>query len=102
VVFDDAGALRALATSFRAALTNWRAVVVYGSLLFTFGGLLPVLALSVAQLFGETFAGILALLVVAPYLFAFIATLHISDYVSYRDVFHPDEPVAPQIDVERS
>jgi len=99
VVFDDAGALRALVTSFRAAVANWRAVVVYGSLLFTFGGLLPVLALSLAQLFGETFAGVLALFVVAPYLFAFIATLHISDYVSYRDVFHPDEPVRPQIDV---
>jgi hypothetical protein len=34
-----------------------------------------------------------------PYIFLFIATLHISDYVSYRDIFHaddkaPDEPPA--------
>lgn len=95
VVFDDAGALRALGTSLRAAIANWRAVAVYGSLLFMFGGLLPVVVLSIGQLFGETFAGVLALFVVAPYLIAFIATLHISDYVSYRDIFHADEEVTP-------
>jgi hypothetical protein len=30
-----------------------------------------------------------------PYLFLFIATLHISDYVSYRDIFHADEAPEP-------
>jgi hypothetical protein len=50
------------------------------------------LALSIAQLFGEAFAGLLAVFLIVPYLFAFIATLHISDYVSFRDVFHAGEP----------
>ena len=30
-----------------------------------------------------------------PYMLCFVATLHISDYVSYRDVFHSDEAMAP-------
>jgi len=29
-----------------------------------------------------------------PYVFLFVATLHISDYVSYRDVFHAGENAA--------
>jgi hypothetical protein len=96
VVFDDAGAMSALGTSFRAALANWRPLAVYGAMLFVFGGVLPGLLLTVGQLLGDTVAGMLALFVVLPYLFAFIATLHISDYVSYRDVFHADEPVLTQ------
>ena len=96
VVFEDAGAATALGTSFRAAIANWRPVTTYGALVFAFGGVLPGLVLTVGQLLGDTVAGILALFVVLPYLFAFIATLHVSDYVSYRDVFHPDEPVATE------
>jgi hypothetical protein len=99
VVFDDAGAMRALGTSLRAAMANWRAVAAYGATVFAFAGVVPVLVLSLGQLFGDTFAGLLLLFVVAPYLFGFIATLHISDYVSYRDVFHADEPVAPNAGV---
>ena len=94
VVFEDAGAVIALGTSFRAAIANWRPVATYGAIVFMFGGVLPGLVLSIGQLFGDTVAGMLALFVVLPYLFAFIATLHISDYVSYRDVFHPNEAVA--------
>ena len=30
-----------------------------------------------------------------PYMFFFAATLHVSDYVSYRDVFHAGETLAP-------
>ncbi|HET6803493.1 MAG TPA: hypothetical protein VFI50_12665, partial [Casimicrobiaceae bacterium] len=37
----------------------------------------------------------LAALIVLPYLTFFVATLHISDYVSYRDVFHAGETLAP-------
>ncbi len=96
VVFEDAGAAAALGTSFRAAIANWRPVTIYGALVFAFGGVLPGVVLTVGQLLGDTVAGILALFVVLPYLFAFIATLHVSDYVSYRDVFHPDEPVATE------
>ena len=96
VVFEDANALTALATSLRAAIANWRSVATYSSLVFVLGGVLPGLVLSIGQLFGDTVAGMLALFVVLPYLFAFIATLHISDYVSYRDVFHPNEVVTPE------
>jgi hypothetical protein len=29
-----------------------------------------------------------------PYLALLIATMHVSDYVSYRDIFHPDEKLS--------
>jgi hypothetical protein len=93
VVFEDAGAATALGTSFRAAIANWRPVATYGALVLVFGFGLPLLVLSTGQLLGDSVAGILALFVVLPYLFAFVATLHISDYISYRDVFHPNEIV---------
>jgi hypothetical protein len=92
IVFHDAGAAAALATSLTAAVANWRPVMVYGIAVFALGGVLPGLALSIAQLFGEAFASLLAVFLIVPYLFAFIATLHISDYVSFRDVFHAGEP----------
>ena len=93
VVFHDAGAVTALATSLAAALANWRPVAVYGIAVFGLGGLLPGLVLSIAQLFGEAFVGLFGVFLVVPYMFAFIATLHISDYVSFRDVFHANEPI---------
>jgi hypothetical protein len=95
VVFRDAGAVTALGTSLMAALANWRPVAVYGLVVLALGGVLPGLVLTIAQLFGDAVAGLLAMFLVVPYLFAFIATLHISDYVSYRDVFHADEPSSP-------
>jgi hypothetical protein len=91
VVFDDAGALRATTTSLRAALANWKPIALYGVTVFGMGGVLPGLVLSVAQLFGENVAGVMALFVIVPYWVAFLAIFHISDYVSYRDVFHADE-----------
>jgi uncharacterized membrane protein len=92
VVFHDAGAATALATSLAAALANWRPVAVYGIAVFGLGGVLPGLVLSIAQLFGEAIAGLVGVFLIVPYLFAFIATLHISDYLSFRDVFHANEP----------
>jgi hypothetical protein len=91
VVFNDAGAVRALGTSLRAAIANWRPIGVYCIAVFVLGGVLPVFALSIAHLFGDAVAGAVALFLVVPYLFAFVAALHISDYVSYRDLFHSDE-----------
>ena len=92
VVFNDAGAVRALGTSLRAAIANWRPIGVYCLAVFVLGGVLPIFALSIAHLFGDAVAGIVALFVVVPYLFTLVAALHISDYVSYRDLFHADEP----------
>jgi hypothetical protein len=91
VVFNDAGAARALGTSLRAAIANWRPIAVYCLAVFVLGGALPVFALSIAHLFGDVMAGMVALFVVVPYLFTFVAMLHISDYVSYQDLFHGDE-----------
>jgi hypothetical protein len=92
VVFNDAGAFAALWTSLRAALANWRPVAVFGAMIVFFGAVLPVLCIRVAALFGITAATIVAIGLVLPYLFGFLATFQITDYVAYRDVFHPDEP----------
>jgi len=92
VVFNDAGAVRALGTSLRAAIANWRPIGVYATAVVVLGFVLPVFALSIVNLFGEAVAGIVALFVVVPYFFTLVAALHISDYVSYRDLFHADEP----------
>ncbi len=98
VVFNDASAVRALGTSLRAAIANWRPIAVYCLAVFVLGGVLPIFALSIAHLFGDAAAGMVALFVVVPYVFTLVATLHISDYVSYRDLFHGDEspPAPPQ------
>ena len=91
VVFHDAGARTALVTSLRASIANWRPIAVYGLAVFAFGGIVPVFALGIAQLLGENAAGPVLLFVITPYMFVLIATLHISDYVGYRDIFPADE-----------
>lgn len=93
VVFSDAGAVKALVTSFRAAIANWRPIAAYCLAVFVLAGIVPVFALSIARMFGDVSSGVVALFVVAPYLFALVATLHISDYIGYRDLFHGDEPL---------
>jgi uncharacterized membrane protein len=95
VVFQDANAVTALSASLRAALANWRPLLVYGLGVFVLGGVVPYLILlAISQLLGNV-DGALVLLVTLPYLMFFVATLHISDYVSYRDVFHAGETLAP-------
>jgi hypothetical protein len=96
VVFQDCGAGRALVTSLRATMANGRAVAVYALLIFLYGGVLPALvAKIIAAMMPLEIAKTVVLMVLLPYLALLVATLHISDYVSYRDVFHPDEPAAP-------
>ena len=99
VVFQDCGAARALGTSLRAAAANWRPILVYGLLLFFYGVLLPAaLAALIAALAPRDAGYTILMFALLPYLAFFIATLHISDYVSYRDIFHPDErPGAPEV-----
>jgi hypothetical protein len=91
VVFNDAGALTALWVSLRAALANWRPVTAFGLTVFFYGGVLPAACLTIARLFGAAVATAVAIALVLPYLFGFLATFQISDYVAYRDVFHPGE-----------
>lgn len=96
VVFQDASAATALSTSLRAALANWRPMLRYALAAFFFGGLLPTVVGTLIALFIPPPVGrALALALMLPYVFFFVATLHISDYVSYRDVFHADETPEP-------
>ena len=98
VVFNDANAITALGTSLRAALVNWRPVAVFGLTVFLYGGVLPAFIVSIARLVSAELAAVVAIALVMPYLFAFIATFQIADYVAYRDVFHADEPPATSPD----
>jgi hypothetical protein len=92
VVFHDCGAVEALALSLRASLANWRPIAVYGALVFFFGGVLPASVTAiVAAIVPSEFALVVVVAFLLPYVFLFVATLHISDYVSYRDVFHAGE-----------
>jgi hypothetical protein len=92
VVFQDCGARQALATSFRAALANWRPLAVYAALLFFWGGVVPGLAAAlISALVPRSAALAVAAVALIPYVLLFTATLHISDYVAYRDIFHPGE-----------
>jgi len=96
VVFQDLPATSALAHSLRAALANWRALVVYAFAVFLMGGLLPGLALALLTIvLPSSAAAIVGVALLLPYIFFFAATLHVSDYVSYRDVFHAGETLAP-------
>ncbi len=94
VVFHGCSAAEALAVSLRAAIANWRPIAVYATLVFVFGGLLPGIATAiVAAIVPAEFALIVAVAFLLPYVFLFVATLHVSDYVSYRDVFHAGERI---------
>jgi hypothetical protein len=64
--------------------------------MFFYGVVLPGLVVSALRLLLPPAAGqVLVLALLLPYLAFFAATLHIADYVSYRDVFHPDEKPTP-------
>lgn len=96
VVFQDANALTAVAASLRAALANWRPLLVYGVAVFFYGGIVPGLVLMLlAAVLPQDVGTFVLVMVLFPYLTFFFATLHISDYVSYRDVFHAGETLAP-------
>lgn len=97
VVFNGCGAFRSLAASLRAALANWRPVVVYAMLLTLFGAVLPGLAVKlVALALPLVAARIVVALVIVPYVFLFVTAQAISDYVGFRAIFHADErPFAP-------
>jgi hypothetical protein len=97
VVFDDAGPLLAIALSARAALANWRALMVFGLALFALAGVLPVILVSILAGFSQEFGGAIWIIIMLPLSMILMATVFISDYVSYRQVFHHDagpQPVA--------
>ena len=92
VVFQDARLATALRTSLRAAVGNWRAAARYALAIFMLGIVVPSLITTLlALLVPPPLNATIAAFVVLPYVAFFVATLHISDYVSYRDVFHSEE-----------
>lgn len=102
VVFHECSPGRALSLSFRAALLNWRPLAVYGVMAAFYGVVVPGLVTAIARLvFPGTAALFITVMVLTPYLFLLVATLHISDYVSYRDIFHAGETTSPRADGEQ-
>lgn len=96
VVFQDAGAAAALAASLRAAVANWKPLLLYGLGVLFYGGVVPGLVVTVIALVAPPPTGQLVVIaLLLPYSLFFAATLHVSDYVSYRDVFHSGETLAP-------
>ncbi len=95
VVFQNARTGAALATSLRAALANWRPLVVYGIAVSFYGVVLPALFTGVLALLLPEVGLTIAKVLLLPYGIFLAATLQISDYVSYRDVFHSGETLAP-------
>lgn len=94
VVFQDCTAWQALGTSLTAALANWRPLLLYGLLVFFYGGIVPGFVTTLVTLVAPaSIAFAVALALLLPYLFLFVATLHISDYVGYREIFHAGESV---------
>ena len=96
VVFQDATAIGALGASLRAAIANWKALAIYGLAVFFYGGVVPAIAYALIALVAT--GQVQSLMIVAlllPYSLFFASTLHVSDYVSYRDVFHANETLAP-------
>jgi len=98
VVFQDAGVRAALRASLRASLANWRPILRWCLVVFLFTTLLPsMLGELLFHMLPES-QGIVAYLIFGlftVYLWSVVAVIQISDYVSYRDVFHVDETLAP-------
>ena len=96
VVFQDAGPVAALGASLRAALANWRPLIIYTLAVVALG---PLLVLTIIQLGITVFPSTTTIGVLRIGLFVyglmFAATLQISDYVCYRDIFHAGETLAP-------
>lgn len=96
VVFQDAGPVAALGASLRAALANWRPLIIYALAIVALG---PLLVLTVIQIGITLFPSTTTISVIRIALFVyglmFAATLQISDYVCYRDIFHAGETLSP-------
>jgi hypothetical protein len=92
VVFNNCGAARALATSLKAVLTNWKPLGVYALVVALYGAVFPAIGIAlIASVLPPVAARIAVALTIVPYVFVFITVQTISDYVSYRDLFHPEE-----------
>jgi len=96
VVFQDATATASLGASLRTALANWKALLFYGLGVFFYWSFLPSLFIYlVAILVPPPTSSLLVIGLLVPYWLCVATILNIADYVSYRDVFHANETLAP-------
>jgi hypothetical protein len=96
VVFQDASARTALGASLRAALANWRPIAVFWIVAFALGVMLPLLVVKLASgLLPGAPGDYVEMMVLAGSAMVLMTTVHIADYVSYRDIFHAGETLAP-------
>ena len=96
VVFQDASARTALGASLRAALANWRPIAVFWIAAFALGVMLPLLVVKLAAaLLPGVLGGYVEALLLVGWAMVLMTTVHIADYVSYRDIFHAGETLAP-------
>lgn len=96
VVFQDLPARAALGWSMRAAFANWKPLAVWGAFVFAAGVIVPGLVVAAAVLLvPPSIAVVVVFAALMPYAFFFAATLHVCDYVAYRDIFHAGETLAP-------
>jgi hypothetical protein len=91
IVFSDVGFFRALALSFQAWTRNIFAVIVYGITLLGCAFAATMLLAPPVVLLGQQIGSIVAMIVLVP----LVAVLMVSDYVSYRRVFHRSERLQP-------
>lgn len=96
VVFQDANVRTALRTSLRASLANWRPMLVWSLVVFVFSTVVPS---AVGELIWILLPSSISPVVIAGlfvvYVWSVVAVMQISDYVSYRDIFHSGETLAP-------
>jgi hypothetical protein len=90
IVFSDATFGQALVTSARACVSNWLAMCAYGIAIMLL--LIAVVAVAAPVLFLMKSVAPTVMMVLAVPL---TAVLMISDYVSYRRVFHREEQIQP-------
>jgi hypothetical protein len=91
IVFQDQATVPALVQSFRAAVTNLAAVIVYALSVFLFWVVIPGLIISTcAVLLGKN-GVLLGVALSTPFTLSVVAIIFIADYVIYRDLFHHQE-----------
>jgi len=96
VVFQDANLRTALRTSLRASLANWRPMLVWCFVVFFFSSVVPTVIGELLWLvLPSSIAGVVIAGLFIVYVWSVVAVMQISDYVSYRDVFHAGETLAP-------
>lgn len=89
--WDGMPALKALFFSAIASYRNWRAFIAYGLSVMVVGVVAPGLVLVIAGLVDSSLANTLSVILRMLLVFLVAPALTASIYISYRDVFAPDD-----------